>query len=114
MPSTIELHRVFAAPTARVYKAFIDPGRARCKWLPPNGFTATVHHIGRARRRQHTACRSRTSGHLRLDDQLDVRRLVRGAVRRAPATTGPTDPKNGNEPSASVEGATPKEIPCTG
>jgi len=43
MPSTIKLHRVFAAPPARVFKAFIDPA-AKCKWLPPNGFTGTVHH----------------------------------------------------------------------
>ena len=43
MPSTIRLHRVFAAPPARVFKAFIDPA-AKCKWLPPNGFTATMHH----------------------------------------------------------------------
>jgi uncharacterized protein YndB with AHSA1/START domain len=43
MPSTIRLHRVFAAPPARVFKAFIDPA-AKCKWLPPNGFTGTVHH----------------------------------------------------------------------
>jgi uncharacterized protein YndB with AHSA1/START domain len=42
MPSTIKLHRVFAAPPARVYKAFIDSD-ARCKWLPPNGFTARMH-----------------------------------------------------------------------
>jgi uncharacterized protein YndB with AHSA1/START domain len=43
MPSTIRLHRVFTAPPERVYKAFIDPD-ARVKWLPPNGFTAKVHH----------------------------------------------------------------------
>jgi uncharacterized protein YndB with AHSA1/START domain len=43
MPSTIRLHRVFAAPPARVFKAFIDPA-AKCKWLPTNGFTGTVHH----------------------------------------------------------------------
>ncbi len=42
MPSTIKLHRVLAAPPARVYKAFIDTD-ARCKWLPPNGFTARMH-----------------------------------------------------------------------
>jgi uncharacterized protein YndB with AHSA1/START domain len=42
MPSTIKLHRVFAAPPARVYKAFIDAD-AKCKWLPPNGFTAHMH-----------------------------------------------------------------------
>jgi uncharacterized protein YndB with AHSA1/START domain len=44
MPSTIRLHRVFRAPPARVYKAFIDPA-AMVKWLPPHGFTAVVHHL---------------------------------------------------------------------
>lgn len=42
MPSTIKLHRVLAAPPERVYKAFIDAD-ARCKWTPPNGFTARMH-----------------------------------------------------------------------
>jgi uncharacterized protein YndB with AHSA1/START domain len=42
MPSTIRLHRVFAAPPDRVYRAFTDPA-ALCKWLPPDGFTCTVH-----------------------------------------------------------------------
>lgn len=42
--STIRLHRVFKAPAERVYRAFLDAG-AMCKWLPPRGFTATVHHI---------------------------------------------------------------------
>jgi uncharacterized protein YndB with AHSA1/START domain len=27
-----------------VYRAFLDPA-AICKWLPPNGFTCTVHHM---------------------------------------------------------------------
>jgi uncharacterized protein YndB with AHSA1/START domain len=40
--STIRLHRVFRAPAERVYRAFLDPA-AMVKWLPPNGFTATVH-----------------------------------------------------------------------
>ena len=44
MPSTIRLHRVFAAPPERVYRAFLDPA-AICKWLPPNGFTCTVHEL---------------------------------------------------------------------
>ena len=44
MPSTIRLHRVFAAPPERVYRAFLDPA-AICKWLPPNGFTCTVHAL---------------------------------------------------------------------
>lgn len=41
--STIKLYRVFNAPIERVYKAFLDAD-ALVKWLPPNGFTATVHH----------------------------------------------------------------------
>jgi len=44
VPSTIRLHRVLAAPPERVYRAFVDPG-AICKWLPPNGFTCTVHEL---------------------------------------------------------------------
>lgn len=41
---TVRLHRVFAAPAARVYRAFIDPA-AIAKWFPPHGFTCTVHEI---------------------------------------------------------------------
>lgn len=41
---TVRLHRVFAAPPERVYKAVLDPA-ANCKWLPPHGFTCTVHHL---------------------------------------------------------------------
>jgi uncharacterized protein YndB with AHSA1/START domain len=44
MGNTVRLHRVIKAPPERVYKAFID-GPAMAKWLPPNGFTCTVHHI---------------------------------------------------------------------
>lgn len=41
---TVRLHRVFAAPPERVYKAILDPA-ANAKWLSPYGFTCTVHHI---------------------------------------------------------------------
>lgn len=44
MPGTVKLHRVFAAPPERVFKAFIDPD-AMSKWLPPYGFTGKVHSI---------------------------------------------------------------------
>lgn len=44
MPSTIRLHRVFLAKPERLYKAFLTP-EAMVKWLPPNGFTAKVHHM---------------------------------------------------------------------
>ncbi|NZA26579.1 SRPBCC family protein [Luteimonas sp. SJ-92] len=44
MPATIRLHRVLAAPPERVYRAFLEPA-AMCKWLPPHGFTGTVHDM---------------------------------------------------------------------
>jgi uncharacterized protein YndB with AHSA1/START domain len=44
MPHTIRLHRVLRAPPERVYRAFLDAD-ALAKWLPPNGFTAKVHHL---------------------------------------------------------------------
>lgn len=44
MANTVKLHRVFAAPPSRVYKAFLDAD-ALVKWLPPHGFTAKVHHM---------------------------------------------------------------------
>ena len=43
MPSTIRLHRVLRAKPERVYRAFLDAD-AKCKWLPPNGFTGKMHH----------------------------------------------------------------------
>jgi uncharacterized protein YndB with AHSA1/START domain len=42
--NTIRLHRVLHAKPERVYRAFLDPA-AKCKWLPPNGFTGTIHHM---------------------------------------------------------------------
>jgi uncharacterized protein YndB with AHSA1/START domain len=44
MPGTVNLHRVFATSPEKVYRAFIE-GDALAKWLPPNGFTCTVHHL---------------------------------------------------------------------
>lgn len=41
---TVRLHRVLRAPPERVYRAFLTPD-AMVKWLPPHGFTATVHHM---------------------------------------------------------------------
>jgi len=43
-PGTVHLHRVFSAPVERVYKAFIDK-QALEYWLPPYGFTGTIHEI---------------------------------------------------------------------
>jgi uncharacterized protein YndB with AHSA1/START domain len=44
MPGTVKLHRVLRAPAERVYRAFLDPA-AIAKWLPPNGYTCTVHQL---------------------------------------------------------------------
>src|SRR5262249_16392372 len=44
MPNTIRLHRVLRAAPDKVYRAFLDPAAA-AKWLPPDGFTAQVHHM---------------------------------------------------------------------
>ncbi len=41
---TIHLHRVLKASPDKVYRAFLDGG-ALAKWLPPYGFTCTVHHL---------------------------------------------------------------------
>lgn len=41
---TVRLHRVLRAPAERVWRAFTDPA-AMVKWLPPHGYTATVHQL---------------------------------------------------------------------
>ena len=43
MPTgTVRLHRVIRTNPDKIYRAFLDAG-AMCKWLPPYGFTCTVH-----------------------------------------------------------------------
>lgn len=41
---TVQLHRVLRAPADRVYKAFTDKSALEY-WLPPYGYTGTVHEI---------------------------------------------------------------------
>jgi len=41
---TVRFHRVLRAKPERVYRAFLDAG-AMAKWLPPFGFTCTVHNF---------------------------------------------------------------------
>jgi uncharacterized protein YndB with AHSA1/START domain len=41
---TVRLHRVFAAPPEKLYRAFLDAD-AMAKWLPPYGFTCNVQHL---------------------------------------------------------------------
>lgn len=42
--NTVRLHRVLRAPAERVYRAFLDAAAMK-KWLPPHGFTGTVHQL---------------------------------------------------------------------
>ena len=44
MPSTVNLHRVLAAKPEKVFRAFVEPD-AVASWLPPFGFTCTVHEL---------------------------------------------------------------------
>ena len=45
MPTgTVRLHRVLRSKPENIYRAFLDAG-AMAKWLPPYGFTCTVHHL---------------------------------------------------------------------
>jgi uncharacterized protein YndB with AHSA1/START domain len=44
MPHTIRLHRILKASPEKVYGAFVDAD-AQCKWVPPYGFTARMHHF---------------------------------------------------------------------
>lgn len=42
--NTIRLHRVIRATPEKVYRAFLEAD-ALGKWIPPHGFTCTVHHL---------------------------------------------------------------------
>ena len=42
--STVRLHRVLRTKPETLYHAFLDAD-ALCKWLPPYGFTCSVHHM---------------------------------------------------------------------
>ena len=44
MPNTVRLHRLLTTKPEKVYRAFIEAD-ALAKWLPPNGFTCTVHQL---------------------------------------------------------------------
>jgi uncharacterized protein YndB with AHSA1/START domain len=41
---TVKLQRVLRTSPEKVYRAFLHP-QALAKWLPPHGFTCTVHHF---------------------------------------------------------------------
>jgi uncharacterized protein YndB with AHSA1/START domain len=44
MPNTVRLHRVMKTNPEKLYRAFLEAD-ALAKWLPPNGFTCTVHQL---------------------------------------------------------------------
>ena len=44
MTGSVHFHRVLKAPPERVYRAFTTAA-AMAKWIPPHGFTCTVHHM---------------------------------------------------------------------
>jgi len=41
---SVRLHRVLRAAPDKVYRAFVEPV-AMAKWIPPYGFSCTVHHM---------------------------------------------------------------------
>ena len=45
MPTgTVRFHRILKTKPEKVYRAFLNAA-AMAKWLPPHGFTCTVHHF---------------------------------------------------------------------
>ena len=63
MPNTVRLHRVVATKPEKIYRAFLE-GDALAKWLPPNGFTCTVHELdAKAGGRFKMSFRNFTTGH---------------------------------------------------
>ena len=44
MPGTVHLHRVLPVSPEKLFRAFTD-AQAMAQWLPPYGFTATVHEL---------------------------------------------------------------------
>ena len=42
--NTVRLHRVIAAKPEKIYRAFLEAD-ALAQWIPPNGYTAKVHHL---------------------------------------------------------------------
>lgn len=44
MPNSVSLHRILKASPEKVFRAFTNPA-AIASWLPPYGFTCTVHQM---------------------------------------------------------------------
>ena len=64
MPNSVILHRVLTATPEKVYRAFLEAD-AIAKWIPPNGFTCTVHEMNPAVGGEHRmSFRNFTNGHV--------------------------------------------------
>lgn len=62
MPSTVRLHRVLTTRPEKLYRAFLEAD-AMAKWLPPNGFTCTVHELeAKVGGKYHMSFRNFTTG----------------------------------------------------
>ncbi len=61
---TVRLHRVLRCPPERIWRAFLEP-EALVRWLPPYGYTCTVHamdaRVGGGHRMSFTNFRSQKS-----------------------------------------------------
>ncbi|HUZ67182.1 MAG TPA: SRPBCC family protein [Beijerinckiaceae bacterium] len=44
MPNTVHMHRMLTTTSEKIYRAFLEAD-ALAKWLAPDGFVATVHHL---------------------------------------------------------------------
>jgi uncharacterized protein YndB with AHSA1/START domain len=63
VPNTVRLHRVLATSPEKLYRAFLEAD-AVAKWLPPNGFACTVHHLeARVGGSHRMSFRNFTTGH---------------------------------------------------
>jgi len=63
VPNTVRLHRVLATTPEKLYRAFLEAD-AVAKWLPPNGFACTVHHLeARVGGTHRMSFRNFTTGH---------------------------------------------------
>jgi uncharacterized protein YndB with AHSA1/START domain len=93
MPHTIRLHRVIAAKPEKVFRAFVEPD-AVASWLPPFGFTCTVHELdARVGGRHRMSFRNFTTGNAHsfggvYREIVPNQRLVYTDVFDDPALTG--------------------------
>jgi len=63
MPNSIRLHRVIAAKSEKVYRAFVEAD-AIASWLPPFGFLCTVHELdAKVGGKHRMSFRNFTTGH---------------------------------------------------